>query len=425
MKYIFCSIILLGMGVSLNAQNALHLRFRPEQSASSFYQPAYLANEDSSRFEFGSEVFNNLESNTLARENIFLSGLELDDAIKARILADLGENNQLRLGIGGKAMLSFKTKGGLPISLHYGIKQEVYANVPNANTIGLALYGNKRYEGEVISDRGVKAVVSNFHEIGIGSSASWDGLHIGGRVKYLMGTSGTFLSQLEYSLLTDTLGTAITANGTYDALLSGRNGLGGIGMALDLGVVFEINEKFTIQASFLDLGYINWNGDQLANNFSIDYEGEQILDLNTFLDAQSLEGPGELLDQILPDTVENNELIPINSTYHLGFEFSPTVNDHIQLSVLGSIQSSGTGGGTPIANLSYQRAIFKEFFLGVNGFVGGLDGLGVGAMASGNIPFGKNEVNLFFQSPNLLGLLSPENYGGSMLSFGLGYRLIK
>ena len=43
-------------------------------------------------------------------------------------------------------------------------------------------------------------------------------------------------------------------------------GLGGFGMALDLGAVYNINEDWTVSASVLDLGFMSWSNDMQATN---------------------------------------------------------------------------------------------------------------------------------------------------------------
>lgn len=45
-------------------------------------------------------------------------------------------------------------------------------------------------------------------------------------------------------------------------------GIGGLGFAVDLGAVYKINDDFCVSASVLDLGFINWSNDMLAENQS-------------------------------------------------------------------------------------------------------------------------------------------------------------
>lgn len=49
-------------------------------------------------------------------------------------------------------------------------------------------------------------------------------------------------------------------------------GLGGFGMAVDLGGIYKINDDWTVSASLLDLGFINWSNDMQAVNISDRFE---------------------------------------------------------------------------------------------------------------------------------------------------------
>lgn len=49
-------------------------------------------------------------------------------------------------------------------------------------------------------------------------------------------------------------------------------GLGGFGMAVDLGGVYKINDDWTVSASLLDLGFISWSNDMQAVNISDRFE---------------------------------------------------------------------------------------------------------------------------------------------------------
>ena len=49
-------------------------------------------------------------------------------------------------------------------------------------------------------------------------------------------------------------------------------GLGGFGMALDLGGVYKLNDNLTLSASVLDLGFINWSNNMKAVNRAESFE---------------------------------------------------------------------------------------------------------------------------------------------------------
>lgn len=85
----------------------------------------------------------------------------------------------------------------------------------------------------------------------------------------------------------------IEGSGTYERVndvdLDGV-GVGGFGMAVDLGGVYEINEYWTVSASVLDLGFISWTNDMLAENRSKSFV------FNGFHDVSVTSDRGEEID---------------------------------------------------------------------------------------------------------------------------------
>lgn len=85
----------------------------------------------------------------------------------------------------------------------------------------------------------------------------------------------------------------IEGSGTYERVndvdLDGV-GVGGFGMAVDLGGVYEINEDWTVSASVLDLGFISWTNDMLAENRSKSFV------FNGFHDVSVTSDRGEEID---------------------------------------------------------------------------------------------------------------------------------
>ena len=71
-------------------------------------------------------------------------------------------------------------------------------------------------------------------------------------------------------------------NGTYryvnDVDVDGA-GVGGFGMAFDLGAVYKINDDWTVSAALIDLGFINWNNNMQAVNKQQTFEFEGFHDI--------------------------------------------------------------------------------------------------------------------------------------------------
>lgn len=67
-------------------------------------------------------------------------------------------------------------------------------------------------------------------------------------------------------------------------------GLGGFGMAVDLGAVYKINDDWKVSASVLDLGFISWSNNLYATNMNKSFE------FDGFHDIAVKDGKGESLD---------------------------------------------------------------------------------------------------------------------------------
>ena len=73
-------------------------------------------------------------------------------------------------------------------------------------------------------------------------------------------------------------------------------GLGGFGMALDLGGVYKLNDNLTLSASVLDLGFINWSNNMKAVNRAESFE------FNGFHDTAVRENSGPTIDDKITAT---------------------------------------------------------------------------------------------------------------------------
>ena len=73
-----------------------------------------------------------------------------------------------------------------------------------------------------------------------------------------------------------------------------------IGFALDLGVNYNVNDRFSISASALDIGFINWKDGvfNLSNDSEYDFSGVEKTEWNTGADADSTGFMDMLLDSI-------------------------------------------------------------------------------------------------------------------------------
>lgn len=203
---------------------------------------------------------------------------------------------------GGYNTVELSSKTSFGMSLPYGLFE--FAK----NT------GNKTYN---IGDINVGA--KSYVELGFGHSRQInDKLRVGAKLKLLFGiASADFLfKDVRADLASDdkwTISGKATADvsmkgfmyestqeeyndpskGEYDKIdnvdVDGA-GLGGFGMAIDLGGVYKINEDWTVNASVLDLGFISWSNDMQAVNRADKFE------FNGFHDVSVTSDRGETID---------------------------------------------------------------------------------------------------------------------------------
>lgn len=109
----------------------------------------------------------------------------------------------------------------------------------------------------------------------------------------ITGEATTDVSMKGFSYVSEEKEYNIEGSGIYERVndvdLDGV-GVGGFGMAIDLGGVYEINEDWTVSASVLDLGFISWTNDMLAENRSKSFV------FNGFHDVSVTSDRGEEID---------------------------------------------------------------------------------------------------------------------------------
>lgn len=168
-----------------------------------------------------------------------------------------------------------------------------YNTIPK-ELIGLALHGNSGFIGENAKINGLRPSALYFREYAAGYSRVIDSYFtLGARAKMLFGKAGVYPGKSKAGLTTDATTFDLLLNGDYSLnssfpmtisdsagnvsidfpdpnsldymslLMNRRN----IGIAFDFGVIYHYNEKITLSASMLDLGFIKWRSD--VNNVNV------------------------------------------------------------------------------------------------------------------------------------------------------------
>ena len=225
--------------------------------------------------------------------------------------------------------------------------------------------GNKSYDiGDVTANATAFAQLAFGHSHQIG-----DKLRIGAKVKFLFGgaRADMKMENLKADLTADdkwTVTGKATANvsmkgftyleseeeyndpqrGTYrkvdDVDIDGA-GIGGFGMAFDLGGIYKINRDWTVSAAVVDLGFINWSNNMQATNRS------QSFIFNGFHDT----------------AVKSNHT---NSLDNQADKYGDQIADFANLSDEGDQGSRSTGfGATVNVGCEYTLPVYRKLTFGL------------------------------------------------------------
>lgn len=169
----------------------------------------------------------------------------------------------------------------------------------------LAFEGNgSSLLGERANMDGLGMDMLSYLEFAVGYSREFnDKLRIGGRLKYLQGLGTVYTKRSQLGLHTNettfdlTLDGQMTVNTSNTGIMLDTNFAGlevkdftsfpNNGLGIDLGGSYILNDKITLSASVLDLGFIKWNSN--VSNYSSDsvsftFRG---VDINEFLSDSS------------------------------------------------------------------------------------------------------------------------------------------
>lgn len=203
-------------------------------------------------------------------------------------------------------------------------------------------------------------------------------------------------------------------------------GLGGFGMAVDLGGVYKVNQDFTVSAALLDLGFINWYNNVCAenNNKSFTFDGFHDMsvksDGNNTIDNQTDKYSDQIADFVnLQDKGDKGrKTTTLGATANIGCEYSLPAYRKLTFGLLGTQRINGKYSWTE-GRLSANIAPVKWIDGGVNVAVSTL------ATSMGwvlNIhPKG---INLFMGMDHVLGKCSKEYIplsSNSSVSFGFNF----
>ncbi len=274
---------------------------------------------------------------------------------------------------------------------------------------------------------------THYREYAIGYAREIDDkLTVGGKVKYLYGMENVWTEKSDISLTTDPNYYAITVKSNIKVNTSGVDGTAGEGsvkdylfkkknrgMGLDLGAVYKYNDKITVSASIIDLGFIKWK-DAVANyqsknpNASFTYEG---MDINQLFKQDTTSNAAEvLLDSITKifkiDTIHTVYTTRLSSQIYLGGNYNFTEKINAGVLFYSQIFDKSIHPGL---SLSYNQKVvpWLGFSVSYSMYNRSYNNIGLG-LALGNGP-----VQFYILSDNVLGAVFPQNTKNLHLNFGL------
>ena len=151
-------------------------------------------------------------------------------------------------------------------------------------------------------------------------------------------------------------------------------GLGGFGLAFDLGGVYKINNDFTVSAALLDLGFIKWSNNMVAVNGGEEFvfNGFHDVAVNEDRGGSTLSMQGDKYSDQLADFAnlqdkgdEGGRTTGIGATLNLGCEYTLPVYRKITFGVLSSTRFRGDYSWTE-ARVSANWTPMKWIDGGVN-----------------------------------------------------------
>jgi len=427
MKKILSFSFLLWGSLSVFAQAGLHLPFLPDQFEATWTQPAWVVPADSmEKARVGGGGFLRVHTYPFAIQQ--LTGLPsfLDDQTKADLISSLGTDRN-RLGFTQRYGGGVQAQVG-PVSLGLGYRnvQQLFGQINDPATLELLLLGNAPFAGEMLSDQGVAAHSVQYHEASVNVGYKIGDIRVGIRPKLYIGQAYTGLIDANYTFFTEENGAYIDLAGGYEYFQTQEGTSPGIGFGLDLGATMDVTDKLLVQVSVLDLGGMRFKGQTRQNTFSVRYEGVDLGNVFTAsLDSGiSIGGPDSLVDQIW--------VTPQSGTGQYNLPFQGMLGASYQLSSADKVFASVHYGSSAadldewLVNVGYHRALGSWGLVGVNGFLGGPEQYGVGAMAALKVPFGPKMLGrIFISADNLLGVVAPASASGLIVQGGLTLALRK
>lgn len=301
--------------------------------------------------------------------------------------------------------------------------------------ISMVWYGNSQFIGKEASFNGLGIDITHYRELAVGYSNQIDDKWtIGGRAKLLFGMANVWTKKTKATLgiheeyydftansgmninmsLPDEIMNRIDENiqdtsSKKPSIFENYNPLDyafntkNLGGAIDLGVNYRLNEKFSFAASVVDLGYIHWKTG--ARNFispdtAFVFEG---LDFTIFTNKDTSSTNNQIVQQLIDSVTKIYQLDttyqpywgPLNPVIYLSGFYSPSSKDKVSLLARLEIYK---GTVHPAFTIGYYRKFGKALSIAVNYSYNNRSWLNIGfgaALKAGPFQFFLTTDNIF------------------------------
>jgi hypothetical protein len=296
--------------------------------------------------------------------------------------------------------------------------------------------GNAEFLGQTADLSGINLDVTHYREWGVGYSRKllMDKLTVGVKAKYLQGLSNASTEKSDISLYTDENTFDLTAKADIKANTAGLAGLmdgegfkagdylfnaKNSGFAVDLGANWEINDKFTVNASALDLGKINWKSQVRSystENAEFTFRGVDVAEFMNQEDSvdymqELVDSLGEAFNIQEGSTAYSTEL---NPKFYVGggWHFTPTSD--LNLTASGEVFR---GKMYPSLSVSIMQQVGNVMSVtaGYSIINGTANNVGLGML------FNFGPVQWYMVSDNVMGAFLPQHTQNLHLRTGINF----
>jgi hypothetical protein len=351
-----------------------------------------------------------------------------------KLLSRMKDNNYLNAGLRAD-ILSFGYSINDQTQISFNISEVASVNLAISKDLVEFIYlGNAAFENRNANfdDLGINA--THYREYGLGLSHQLnDQWRLGLRAKYLYGMENIYTERMDIQLTTDPETYALNATTNFALHTSGIDMPDSVneslseyllaknnrGMAIDLGVNYQLNDRINLSMSIIDWGFIRWN-DRNLNYFG---EGNFIYDgieVNAFTDDGQDLSDDTSFDRVLDSLEKELGIEESNAAYT-----SPLVT---QLYLGGSIQidqysQAGMLMRTdifkskirPSFSLTYHRQMNEWLSLSAaySSLNSTFDNIGLGFIVN------PGPVQFYMMTDNLIGAFQPQHARNLHLRFGI------